>query len=376
MLSKNIKMVVYCLLIASQASAFHIDSIEGVETLKHQSSRTQLDVKNFFYHTNHGFDGVEVVTDPVDLLHAVKDTLHYMKINKDLHRCVIDPESFKMVLPVQNMQRTLEFVAKVIEEDMPSGNFRIFNSDFLASNFNVIKWKADQESAKKNTMWLPGDGRLRLTNYAVFRVDGSYKKTKTHNCALYSLLDDSIQKKYTKHQAIAGALEQPGVRSKVKPLVWLTRDGLEEAIMQGTILVNLPDGKVRVFNVDKNNGIGYDKKLGGMKEQKRYWFFRQIAAPAKSQVALQDRMTRRKNVIFAGDIFHIGLGKLVAIEYVSPVNKKKEMRIGILADTGGAFTNNLYQLDLFAGLFKHREELKGHLVQMPSYMNAFILYKP
>ena len=49
----------------------------------------------------------------------------------------------------------------------------------------------------------------------------------------------------------------------------------------------------------------------------------------------------------AGDIYNLGLGKLVALE--DP--KSGELRLVVLGDTGGAFQPNLFQLDDFAGAF-------------------------
>ena len=64
---------------------------------------------------------------------------------------------------------------------------------------------------------------------------------------------------------------------KVTSLAYLTRNGLEEAIMEGTILINFTDGYKAFFNVDRNNGISYIRGLKAT-AQKRYWYFREVDA--------------------------------------------------------------------------------------------------
>ena len=68
-------------------------------------------------------------------------------------------------------------------------------------------------------------------------------------------------------------------------------------------------------------------------------------------------------------------GKVIALVYKHPLTHKKEMLIGVLADTGGAFINNLYQLDLFGGVFKNKSALTHHLKQFPPFTRAMMLCK-
>jgi len=140
--------------------------------------------------------------------------------------------------------------------------------------------------------------------------------------------------------------------------------------MQGSILVKMPDNNYRLFNVDKNNGYVYDKKIKDPKDQKRYWYFREIKDRKKENVFLD-----KGGAIFAGDIYNIGLGKIIAIMYQNPSTKKEEIRVGVLADAGGAFTNNLYQLDLFAGVFRSKSKFNQWLSNLPNAVEAYILVK-
>jgi hypothetical protein len=92
-------------------------------------------------------------------------------------------------------------------------------------------------------------------------------------------------------------------------------------------------------------------------------------------VARIARIKKRKQVVFAGDLHNIGLGKLIAIRYHNPQTEQPEVRLGILADTGGAFKNNLYQLDFFGGLVDSHDVLKATMRQVPDYVSAAVLYK-
>jgi hypothetical protein len=70
---------------------------------------------------------------------------------------------------------------------------------------------------------------------------------------------------------------------------------------------------------------------------------------------------------------NIGLGKIVVIEHTK--NGRKHLQMGVIADTGGAFLPNLYQLDFLAGIFKNRQEFTKHISQLPEYATAYFLVK-
>ncbi|MGB3639041.1 MAG: hypothetical protein WBA39_15910 [Rivularia sp. (in: cyanobacteria)] len=50
-------------------------------------------------------------------------------------------------------------------------------------------------------------------------------------------------------------------------------------------------------------------------------------------------------------------------------------RMGIIADTGGAFLPSLYQLDFLSGIFKNKNDFQQYVNQLPEYANAYILVK-
>ncbi|MEN8444752.1 MAG: hypothetical protein ABG776_07050, partial [Cyanobacteria bacterium J06555_13] len=62
--------------------------------------------------------------------------------------------------------------------------------------------------------------------------------------------------------------------------------------------------------------------------------------------------------------------KIVAIE-----DRNQNIRIGIIADTGGAFLPNLHQLDFFAGVFPDRPTYQQAVQQLPEYTRAYFLLK-
>ena len=49
--------------------------------------------------------------------------------------------------------------------------------------------------------------------------------------------------------------------------------------------------------------------------------------------------------------------------------------MGVIADTGGAFLPNLYQLDFLAGTFASENNFQQYIQKLPEYTNAYILVK-
>jgi membrane-bound lytic murein transglycosylase len=275
-------------------------------------------------------------------------------------------------------RKTLEFMYWSIKNDFKNKrNCRILNPRFLNNHFTFLKWLPDHDTAKKKKVNLHNKKKIRTTKYAIFSTKGSAKKSKQFPHALYTFKHekdaDAIRFKFTKQQIIAGALERKPYREKVKPLVWLSRNGLEEALMQGTILVYMPDKKQILFTVDKNNGIAYDQRIKNSWNQKRYWYFKKITEN-KNNLS-QSYVINHPGITLAGDIYNIGLGKIIALRYRNPVTKQRVIRLGVLCDTGGAFVNNLYQLDLFAGTFPNREALFAQTRDFPTQAEAYVMIK-
>ncbi|MEH2146038.1 hypothetical protein [Nostoc sp.] len=272
---------------------------------------------------------------------------------------------------VQDVLKTLDFMIVVLKEDITNNRAtRLQDPKFINTNFRVIKWSAYNPNNKQQK-------QLRITKYAVFTHSGSRKKTSTFNTPIYSLKENSNNDKfytrYTKQDVLSGIYE-PGGREfgKVTNLAYLTRNGLEEAIMEGTILINFTDGYKAFFNVDRNNGMSYIRGLKAT-AQKRYWYFREVDAIKGYGYKIDAKISIKPGVTFAGDVLNIGLGKVIVIEHTQ--GGRKHLQMGVIADTGGAFLPNLYQLDFLAGIFKNKKQFGQHITQLPEYATAYFLVK-
>ncbi|MDJ0696478.1 hypothetical protein [Mastigocoleus sp. MO_188.B34] len=307
-----------------------------------------------------------------DLLTVLVNTRKYFQEHSDA-----DPDVQRTgILGTQGVTlpdvlKTLDFMIATLRQDIANGRpTRLQDPNFINKHFRVIKWSAynPKNLRRKN---------LRITKYAVFSHSGSRKKTSTYDTPIYSLKDelatDKFYKKYTKQDVLSGIYERGGKEfGKVEPLAYLTREGLEEALMQGTILINFPDGSQAFFNVDRNNGIPYVKGLK-RRAQKRYWYFRQVDAIKGYGHEIDAKISVKPGVTFAGDVLNVGLGKIVVLEYTK--GGRRRLKMGVLADTGGAFLPNLYQLDFLAGIFPNRQKFNENNRRLPAYAKAYILVK-
>lgn len=272
---------------------------------------------------------------------------------------------------VEDVLKTLDFMIAVLREDIAKKRTtRLQDPNFINTHFRVIKWSAYNPKNRNQK-------QLRITKYAVFIHPGSRKKTSTFNTAIYSLKDnaltDKFYTKYTKQDVLSGIYEPGGKEfGNAEPLAYLTRTGLEEALMQGTILINFPDGSQAYFNVDRNNEIPYIRGLKAT-AQKRYWYFRKVDAIKGYGYKIDAKISIKPGVTFAGDILNIGLGKIIVLEQIR--GGRKSLQMGVIADTGGAFLPNLYQLDFLSGIFKSQKDFNQYIGKLPDYGTAYILVK-
>ncbi|MDZ7958095.1 MAG: hypothetical protein RMY34_09355 [Aulosira sp. DedQUE10] len=272
---------------------------------------------------------------------------------------------------VADVLKTLEFMTAVLQEDIANNRTtRLQDPNFINSNFKVIKWTPYNPKQTKQQ-------KLRITKYAVFNHPGSHKKTSNFNIPLYSLKDnlgaDKFYTKYTKQDVLSGIYEPGGKEfGKVEPIAYLTRQGLEEALMEGTILIKFTDGTEEYFNVDRSNEMLY---VPGLKAtaQKRYWYFRKVNAIKGYGYKIDAKISIKPGVTFAGDVLNIGLGKIIVLEHTK--SGRKQLQMGVIADTGGAFLPNLHQLDFLAGIYQDHKDFGQHIAQMPDYATAYILVK-
>lgn len=317
-----------------------------------------------------------ISTAPMKLLQVLRSTRQYFQDFSDT-----DPITQREgILAIQGVTLpqvldTLDFMIATLTEDISRKRpIRLQDPAFINQHFRVIQWLPHNPRDPKQTE------ELRLTNYAVFTHSGSHTRTATYNTALYALPprlpdqpEDLFYKQLTKQQVLAGIFEPGGsLYGRVQPLAYLTRAAFEDALMQGTILVRFTDGSQAFFNVDRNNGIPFAKGVSPY-DQRRYWYFRQVAAIKGYGSTIENKINIEPEVTFAGDVWNIGLGRVVVIEDTR--GRQPKLRLGVIADTGGAFVPNLYQLDFLAGIFPDRATYQAAARRLPDHVRAYILIK-
>ncbi len=319
-------------------------------------------------------DGKKVLSDgvlptgnisfaPGKMLAVLINTRAYFQQSKDPKLAMSGILSTQGVTPRDTI-KTLDFAIETLQADLKAKRpSRLQDPNFIRQNFRTIKWSAANPQA-------PEQSKIRITKYAVFTHPGSRTKTDEFDTALYSLKDPAAKPaKYTKQEVLAGIYEPGGKEAgNVEPIAYLTRDGLEEALMEGTVLIKFNDGTKGFFNVDRSNEIAYVKGLD-RKDQKRYWYFKPVDRIKGYGQAINSKISIEPGVTFAGDVLNIGLGKLVVI------SSADGMRMGAIADTGGAFLPNLHQLDFLAGTFDGKAAFDQAARSLPEYVTAYFLVK-
>jgi hypothetical protein len=316
--------------------------------------------------------GTRLQFNEADLLTVLRNTQTYFQTyaneNPDVQRDGILGTQGVTVADVLN---TLEFMIVTLQEDIANQQpIRLKDPNFLNTHFRVLEWSAYNPDD-------PGQRLLRLTKYAVFTHPGSRTRTESFNVPLYRLREDAETDRfylnYTKQQVLSGIYEPGGQEhGRVEPLAYLTRDSFEDALMQGTILIRFTDGTSAFFNVDRNNGIAYDRNISPY-QQGRYWYFRPVDDIKGYGHTADAKISIQPGVTFAGDVLNIGLGRIVALEHST--GGQPQLQLGIIADTGGAFLPNLHQLDFLAGIFRDRNEFYAQTRSLPEYAKAYILVK-
>ncbi|MEN9216110.1 MAG: hypothetical protein Q6K90_02155 [Gloeomargarita sp. HHBFW_bins_162] len=309
----------------------------------------------------------QVTFDPQELLIVLINTRRYFREQGERDAVIQRPGILGgLGIQVADVTRTLDFMIDTLLDDLTQAQpIRLHNPEFIRTHFRVLGWQAYRPEGGTSP-------QLRLTKYAVFRHRGTRQPQGEYVYPLYSINDEwapeEFYKKYTKQEVLAGAYA-PGRpdAAKVTPLAYLTRSGLEEALLQGTILVHFPDRTTSYFNVDRNNGIAFVRGVSPW-EQKRYWYFREVNAIRGYGSEIGNKIPIRPGVTFAGDVWNVGLGRIVVWE-----RSPGQLMLGAIADTGGAFLPNLAQLDYLAGIFNGRQEFFAYNRRLPEYTQAYIL---
>ncbi len=308
---------------------------------------------------------------------TAKETLNYL--NKGNHydpRVIHEGKVFKV--PLERVKATLAFICQHQNQ--------MNEPAFVNKHFDFVQWYPDIEQGKKLkspkslSANLPKD-KILMTKYYVHRAKARTKPDSDYPFALYALPRDEetltleeanakpelIRHKFGKQAILKGKL----ANKNVPVLAYLKRDDLEAALMEGTLVVDFPNQKEKIFNVHRCNNIPYDKNRDPYK-QERFWYFKPVNGIKGYGKDAEYKITVNSEVTFAADLEQLGLGKLLMVQY--PDSKGEIVtRAGILADTGGAFQNNLYQVDFLTGVYADRAAFFRATQHLPNYVRAYFM---
>lgn len=325
-----------------------------------------------------------------DLCSVAKSTLTYKdeeNPNQAWQSSIKLPDN----VSIERVEETLEFICQLVN----SGKGELLKDpQYLNSQFDAFHWRPDKDTAnqlankstnsrKSQMLRAIPDDKIFLTKYYTKLLKGSKVKSSEYNVALYQLPYDELglspeeaqQKqeeltrfKYTRQDVIAGALEH---KKLAKPLIWLTEESLHDVLLQGTGVLNV-DGTLRYFNVHRNNGIAYDYTIGKT-EQARYWYFAEVNGIKGYGNTIDRKIDLLPRVSFAGNVDQLGLGKLFLVSFEK--GDFQQAQLGILADEGGAFDNNLFQLDWLVESYYGWADYHAENKHFPDYADVWLLVK-
>ncbi len=299
-------------------------------------------------------------------------------VHKSAYVQVDEGKIFQGIISFDDVKATADFLAKTARENPAWLKTHWYYNTF----FDFYRLYSDGTSCpakigKLPRGWKGAPEHHRITTYRVCKIPGSQKKTKKHIFPLYSRPVDEQGKTpshirehkktltrfaYTRQQIVDGALE-PG---KAQVLAWVTPEGYNELVMQGSAVIDFEDGSpLTTFQAVVHN----EKNVGD-----KYWFIApyEKKKPSKKYPVKVDPVP---GVSFAGNIPELGFGKLLVMVGKNPLTLEKEMRVGMLVDTGHAFQDNLCKFDLFTGYFENHEQSASHARQYPHTAEMYILIK-
>lgn len=308
-----------------------------------------------------------------------------------------------VLLPFSNTNRikqSLAFICDTYQQDLAAGRpTRLKKPAFLKQHFDFYRWLPDKQKAnaiantsthsRKSDMLnaIPQD-QIFLTKYYTKLLRGSTHRTGEYSQALYalpydeselSLMEAEQQKsvltryQYSRQQIINGVLLD---KNLAKPLIWISEEALHDVLLQGTGVL-LVDGKVRYFNVHRNNGVAYNYSIG-KREQARYWYFAEVPSILGYGKSIKEKIAIKPYVTFAGNVEQLGLGQLILVTNDNKAKHPKGgpfARMGVLADEGGAFKDNLFQIDYLVGSYYGWKDYHQANKDLPDYTNAWLLLK-
>ena len=312
------------------------------------------------------------------LCETAKQTLAYLNRGPQYDPQVIHSGK-TLPITLSEVKATLQFICE--------NQTQLNDPTFIKKHFDFIRWQPDVEkiarfSAKKPLLQhLPHD-KILMTKYYIHVAQSSSNPTTLTPHAIYALPQEEqhltleqanavpnlIRFHYGKQAILTGALDT----KDIPKLAYVSREDLEAALMQGTIIADFGDevGQ-KILNVHRNNNIGYDK-MKPPYAQDRYWYFKQVDGIKGYGKDSDYKITVNPEVTFAADLTQVGLGKLLMVQYPD-ASGKTITRAGILADTGGAFVDNLYQVDYLAGAYRGKSAYSQATHQLPDYVDAYFM---
>jgi len=332
-----------------------------------------------------------------ELCTVAENTLAYLNQGADfdqtaIHGGRLNETEFRL----NKVKETLAFICQTYREDVRAGRqSRLHDKSFIEQNFEFVDWQPDltlahqiakqtQNKAKSGLLNRIPEDKILLTKYYTKLVDAKFEKTATYSQAIYQLPYDELhlspeaaelQKdkltryQYTRQQVMQGVIENHNL---AKPLLWLTPSGLHDVMLQGTAIVKT-NNQTYFYNVHRNNGIAYDYALD-KDQQKRYWYFKKVPGILGYGKEPEDKIQIIPQVTVAGNVAQLGLGKLIILSYPD-VQGEMQNRLVILADQGGAFDNNNFQLDLLTGSYYGWSDYHAANKHLPDFVKAKILIK-
>jgi membrane-bound lytic murein transglycosylase len=320
---------------------------------------------------NYEINGVALCT-------TAQHTLDYLNKGQ-----IYDPEVIhegKVIkIPLAKVKATLRFIC--------SHRHQLNDPAFVKQHFEFIRWYPDKAqtislaSQKPLLNNLPTD-RILMTKYYVHLAKASTKKEGNMLYPLYGLPKDEQhltleqangKPQLTRFQYGKQAILNGALQGKMVPvLAYLSRDDLEAALLQGTVVADFgsPMGK-KIFNVHRCNNIAYNRQKNPY-EQERFWYFKQVDGIKGYGKDAEHKISVNPTVTFAADLPQLGLGKLLLIQY-NNASRALITQAGVLADTGGAFANNLYQVDYLAGSYSGKTTYLKATRHLPDYVYAYFM---
>ncbi len=250
---------------------------------------------------------------------------------------------------------------------------RLGDPAWLGRCFSALHWKPDTERSQ-----------IRLTRYLIYEVEGRLMPDADHPYALYALPADEagltearaeekradlLRFRYSRQDVLAGVYRSGGASENQAPaLVWVSLRDHEQALMQGSVLVQVPgEAERRLYNVHRANGIPYDRSIKETTKQPRYWYFRALDRVRGWGVEPVPGIALEPLAAVAGDHYNLGLGRLIALKNADG------LRLVVLGDTGGAFQPNLHQLDLYSGSYPSFAAFSTATSGIGDYADAWLL---